>query len=100
MLLEFEGHIVHEAADGASGIELIAGDPRISIAFIDIGLPGMSGYAVARELRLRRGKAVRLVAMSGYGADQDIAQGVDAGFDAYIVKPADLEKLAGELAKA
>jgi signal transduction histidine kinase len=100
MLLEFEGHIVHEAVDGAAGIELIAADPRISIAFIDIGLPGMSGYAVARELRLRRGKTLRLVAMSGYGADQDIALGVDAGFDAYIVKPADLERLGEELAKA
>jgi CheY-like chemotaxis protein len=100
MLLEFEGHTVHEAADGGAGVALIAGDPRISIAFIDIGLPGMSGYAVARELRERRGKTLRLVAMSGYGADQDIAQGMDAGFDAYIVKPADLDKLNDELAKA
>jgi signal transduction histidine kinase len=99
MLLRFEGHTVYEAADGAAGVELIAGDPRISIAFVDIGLPGLSGYAVARELRARRGKSLRLVAMSGYGADQDVAQGMEAGFDAYIVKPADMEKLGAELAK-
>jgi signal transduction histidine kinase len=99
MLLELEGHTVYEAADGSAGVDLIAGEPRISVAFVDIGLPGMSGYDVARELRARRGKAVRLVAMSGYGADQDIAQGVEAGFDAYIVKPADIDKLSDELAK-
>ncbi len=100
MLLEFEGHTVYEAADGTAGIDLIAGEPRISIAFVDIGLPGVSGYAVAQSLRASRGKSLRLVAMSGYGGDQDIAQGIEAGFDAYIVKPADLEKLGAELAKA
>jgi signal transduction histidine kinase len=100
MLLEFEGHTIHEAADGSAGLALIANDPRISIAFVDIGLPGMSGYDVARALRERRGKTLRLVAMSGYGADQDVAQGMEAGFDAYIVKPADLDQLNEELSKA
>ncbi|MBC8025045.1 MAG: response regulator [Steroidobacteraceae bacterium] len=100
MLLEFEGHTVYQAADGNAGVDLIAGEPRISIAFVDIGLPGLSGYAVAQALRARRGKSLRLVAMSGYGSDQDIAQGIEAGFDAYIVKPAEIEKVGAELAKA
>ncbi len=100
MLLEFEGHEVVEAADGAAGVELIANDSRISIAFIDIGLPGISGYDVARELRRRRGKSLRLVAMSGYGAEQDVASGMEAGFEAYIVKPADVTQLSEQIALA
>jgi CheY-like chemotaxis protein len=99
MLLELEGHTVHEAPDGAAGVELIAGDPRIGVAFVDIGLPGISGFDVASALRQRRGRDVRLVAMSGYGADRDVTNGLEAGFDAYIVKPADLDAMRSEIAK-
>jgi DNA-binding response OmpR family regulator len=100
MLLEFEGHVIHEAADGKAGVPLIVGNSRISIAFIDIGLPGMSGYDIARAVRAQRANPVRLVAMSGYGGDQDVAKGLEAGFDAYIVKPADISALRPEMAKA
>jgi CheY-like chemotaxis protein len=100
MLLEFEGHTVHEAGDGLAGLELVANNADIRIAFVDIGLPGMSGYDVARELRKRRGAKVRLVAMSGYGAESDVEQGMQAGFDAYIVKPAEIEALQEQIAKA
>jgi signal transduction histidine kinase len=99
MLLELEGHTVHEAADGAAGLQLIAGEPRITVAFVDIGLPGMSGFDVASALREKRGREVRLVAMSGYGADRDVTNGLEAGFDAYIVKPADLDAMRSEIAK-
>ncbi|HUQ10128.1 MAG TPA: ATP-binding protein [Steroidobacteraceae bacterium] len=98
MLLELEGHRVSEAADGIAGVELIASTPGIDIAFVDIGLPGMSGYAAAQGIRAARGKSIRLVAMSGYGADQDVERGERAGFDAYIVKPAALERVQQELA--
>jgi signal transduction histidine kinase/ActR/RegA family two-component response regulator len=98
MLLEGEGHEVLEACDGQAGIDLLKNHPGIEIAFIDIGLPGKSGYVVAREVREARGAAVRLVAMSGYGADQDVARGEVAGFDAYLVKPADLARVKQELA--
>ena len=100
MVLELEGHEVHEAPDGKTGVPLIAANARISIAFIDIGLPGMSGYDIARAVRLQRGSSIRLVAMSGYGADADVAKGVEAGFDAYIVKPADISVLRPEIANA
>lgn len=98
MLLEVEGHRVVEAADGKAGAELIERDPRIDIAFIDIGLPGISGYAVAEAVRAGRGRAVRLVAMSGYGAEQDVQRGEQAGFDAYLVKPAEFDRVQQELA--
>jgi signal transduction histidine kinase len=97
MLLEIEGHEVQEAADGASGVVLVAGRTAITTAFVDIGLPGMSGYEVARAVRRKRGGSVRLVAMSGYGGDQDVAKGTDAGFDAYLVKPVEIEALRDQL---
>jgi signal transduction histidine kinase/ActR/RegA family two-component response regulator len=100
MLLELDGHSVREAADGPAGVALIAGDERITLAFVDIGLPGMDGYAVAHAVRERRGRGVRLVAMSGYGSERDVAQGVEAGFDAYIVKPAELDELRSQVALA
>jgi signal transduction histidine kinase/ActR/RegA family two-component response regulator len=98
MLLELEGHRVSEAADGISGMDLIANTTGIDIAFVDIGLPGMSGYATAQGIRAARGRTIRLVAMSGYGSEQDVERGERAGFDAYIVKPAALERVQQELA--
>lgn len=98
MLLEIEGHEVSEAADGIGGLDLVANNPAIDIAFVDIGLPGLSGYATAQGIRAVRGRSVRLVAMSGYGADGDVERGERAGFDAYIVKPASIERLQQELA--
>jgi signal transduction histidine kinase len=100
MLLELDGHEVVEAGDGETGIELLSANPGISIAFVDIGLPRASGYAVARAVRERRGRSIRLVAMSGYGGERDVQQGMEAGFDAYIVKPAEPEVLREELLKA
>ena len=99
LLLELEGHTVHEAPDGIAGVKLIAEDRRIGVAFVDIGLPGMTGYDVASTLREKRGRDVRLIAMSGYGADRDVTNGLEAGFDAYIVKPADLDVMRAEIAK-
>ncbi|MEO8017996.1 MAG: ATP-binding protein [Pseudomonadota bacterium] len=100
MLLEFEGHHVHEAADGSGGLLLIVRHSEVSVAFIDIGLPGMSGYDVARAIRQQRGNSIRLVAMSGYGGEQDVTKGVEAGFDAYLVKPVELAALRAEIAQA
>jgi CheY-like chemotaxis protein len=98
MLLELDGHEVLEATDGIRGVELIEQEPGIDIAFVDIGLPGMNGYATAQGIRATRGHSIRLVAMSGYGADNDVQRGEHAGFDAYIVKPADIERVQLELA--
>jgi signal transduction histidine kinase/ActR/RegA family two-component response regulator len=100
MLLELDGHEVFEADDGIRGVELVEKEPGIDIAFIDIGLPGMNGYATAQGIRASRGKSIRMVAMSGYGADQDVERGERAGFDAYIVKPVDFERVKAELGLA
>jgi len=100
LLLEAEGHTVHEAADGAAGVLLLASDPGITIAFVDIGLPGMDGYATVRALREKRGDTVRIVALSGYGAEQDVTLGMQAGFDAYLTKPAEVEALRAQIALA
>jgi signal transduction histidine kinase len=99
MLLELDGHRVHEAVDGESGIALLRDTPGIDVAFVDIGLPGIDGLAVAREVRALRGRSIRLVAMSGYGAERDVARGADAGFDDYIVKPADAARLQAQIAQ-
>ncbi len=98
MLLTIDGHQIHEASDGKSGVDLILANPHVRIAFVDIGLPGMSGYAVAQAVRAVRGRDIRLVAMSGYGSEQDVERGEQAGFDAYIVKPADIGRVKQELA--
>jgi signal transduction histidine kinase len=90
--LEFEGHSVCEAADGPSGVETILRE-RVDIAFIDVGLPMQDGYAVARAIRSRAEYKIRLVAMSGYGSQDDKQRGMDAGFDAYLIKPIGLEEM-------
>jgi CheY-like chemotaxis protein len=66
---------------------------------VDIGLPGMDGYEVARKLRARPELArTRLVALTGYGAATDVARAVEAGFDAHLVKPASIEQLEAVIA--
>jgi signal transduction histidine kinase/CheY-like chemotaxis protein len=67
-------------------------------AVLDIGLPGMDGFELARVLRLRaNGRALRLIALTGYGREQDMAAAEAAGFDAFFVKPAEISALVGAL---
>jgi signal transduction histidine kinase/ActR/RegA family two-component response regulator len=101
-LLEREGHGVSEAEDGEAGIEVICRE-RPDIAIVDIGLPKVDGYAVARAVREALGSEVCLVALTGYGADADVKAGTAAGFDEYLVKPVDpgvLSKLIERLGDA
>ena len=71
------------------------------IAFIDIGLPTIDGYEVARRVRAQLGAATpRLVALSGYGSDHHRALALDAGFDTHIAKPIDVTQLRHEIADA
>jgi PAS domain S-box-containing protein len=92
--LEMSGHSVQGAADGQSGLEL-ALTMRPDVALVDIGLPGIDGYEVAKNLRAAEGGAsVYLVAVTGYGRPEDKARALDAGFDAYVVKPIDKVALA------
>lgn len=92
-LLELDGHTVLEASDGQSGLRLVLAEPQLDAAFVDIGLPGMDGLELARAIRQSGRQGLLLVAMTGYGAERDRARGMDAGFDAYLVKPVDPDAL-------
>ncbi len=98
-LLELDGHQVIEATDGRSGLELILRE-RPDLALIDIGLPGIDGLEVARALRAgAAGAATRLVAVTGYGGPADLRDGLEAGFEAYLVKPVDARVLRALIAR-
>ena len=92
-LLVEEGHEVHVAADGAKGLETIL-EVRPDCALVDVGLPVLDGYAVARRVRAAGGPdRPRLVALTGWGRAEDRARAVEAGFDAHVAKPIAFEKL-------
>jgi PAS domain S-box-containing protein len=99
MLLRILGHDVRTAHDGASAIES-AQVWRPDIVLLDIGLPGMDGYEVARRLRAiaELGGCV-LVAVTGYGQEEDRRRSANAGFDHHLVKPVDPQALTGLLAE-
>lgn len=92
-LLRLRGHEVTVVGDGPAAIELIVAE-RPDVALIDIGLPEMDGYEVARTIRAQLSDyKPRLIAMTGYGQASDRAAAFDAGFDAHIVKPASADKI-------
>lgn len=92
--LTLAGHDVYEAADGPAGLDL-ARQHAPEVALIDVGLPGLDGYEVARRIRAGEGgKAVRLVAITCYGQAEDRQRALDAGFDAHLTKPVSPERLA------
>ena len=90
-LLELRGHLVGVVYDGAAALSAAA-DLKPDVVFLDIGLPDQSGFEVASALRRNEGMAqVTLVALTGWGAEQDSQRARDAGFDAHLTKPADFE---------
>ena len=91
-ILTMLGHSVEAAEDGEKGVELIL-RLRPDVALVDMGLPGLDGCAVASRVRAACGDVLRLVAMTGYGLESDRRRAREAGFDDYLVKPADLEAL-------
>jgi signal transduction histidine kinase len=95
-VLELDGHQVQEAADGLRGIELALGS-RPEIIIIDIGLPGLDGFEVARRLRAALGEGPLLIALTGYGQAEDLRLSRAAGFDVHLVKPVSPEQLAAAL---
>ncbi|WBY03250.1 ATP-binding protein [Ramlibacter tataouinensis] len=93
--LELEGHSVSTAADGIEGLNrLLRQQPEVSI--VDIGLPGLTGYELARHARAA-GYAGRMIALSGYGLARDVDSAMVAGFDGYLVKPVDRGQLRASL---
>ncbi|HTK91360.1 MAG TPA: response regulator [Verrucomicrobiae bacterium] len=93
MLLTLAGHEVDSAADGTSGLEKAAAT-RPDIAVIDLGLPGVDGYEMARRLRAAGRDELGLIALTGYGQPADRQAALAAGFDAHVVKPVDPSHLA------
>ncbi len=92
-LLRMMGHEISAAKDGAEGLRL-APDARADIALVDIGLPDLSGYEVAKRLRSSPQTAdLHLVALTGYGREEDRKLAIDAGFDEHLTKPVELEEL-------
>lgn len=99
MLLSLLGHEVHMAHSGKDAIEA-ARKLRPDVVLLDIGLPGMDGYAVARCLRERpEVNGLRLIAVSGYGQEEDLARSKAAGFDHHLVKPVSAEALQAAIAE-
>jgi signal transduction histidine kinase len=93
-LLALWGHEVQAASDGLSAVDT-ALEMLPDIAFIDIGLPGIDGYEVARRIRAHpKGRELKLVALTGYGAPEQRAQAADAGFNLHLVKPVQPDGLA------
>jgi CheY-like chemotaxis protein len=90
--LMLEGHDVLEAANGVDGVKILI-DERPEVAFVDIGLPVMDGYEVARMARMQADLGTRLVALTGYGQAEDRRRSFDAGFDDFVVKPVDPVRL-------
>jgi signal transduction histidine kinase/DNA-binding response OmpR family regulator len=89
MLLRISGHEVHVSHDGPAALA-VTESFRPDVVFLDIGLPGMDGYEVARRLRELPGiNKLILVALTGYGREEDQRRAHEAGFDYHLVKPAD-----------
>jgi len=97
MLLRLQGYETLTAYDGPSALQVVA-DTRPQVVFQDLGMPGMSGYDVARQLSQEPStRATVLFALSGYGTAEDKQRSREAGFHDHLVKPVDLELLQGLL---
>jgi CheY-like chemotaxis protein len=102
VLLRLSGHEVETSEDAAGGLEKLAAFAP-DVMLVDIGLPGMDGYDLARRVRARpEARGVALIALTGYGQVEDRRRAQAAGFDRHLTKPVDpdrLEKVLGEIAR-
>jgi CheY-like chemotaxis protein len=101
MMLELLGHQARTAYDGEQALT-VAAEYRPDVMLLDIGLPRLDGYQVARRVRAEPwGRGLLLVAMTGWGQDEDKRRAAEAGFDHHLTKPVDptaIEKLLQNLA--
>ncbi|MFC5458861.1 response regulator [Massilia niabensis] len=96
-MLEVYGYPVLQSGDGLDGVALATAHLP-NVALVDIGLPGIDGYEVARRLRANAAtSAMRLIALTGYGLAEDQRRVLEAGFDMHLVKPVDITQLLGAL---
>jgi DNA-binding response OmpR family regulator len=100
LLLRGSGHETRVCNDGAACLEE-AKRFQPDVVLVDLGLPGLNGYDVARSIRaLPSGKTVLIIAITAYGDAADrVARAREAGIDHYMVKPADLDRLMGLIAR-
>ena len=94
--LEFEGYEVEVAADGRLGVDAALARPPM-VALIDLGLPVLDGFEVARVIRERLGHSLWLVALTSRTAPADRRRSAEAGFDLHVAKPVALDRLKGLL---
>jgi len=98
MLLKLSGHEVHTANDGLEAVEA-AGTFRPHVVLLDIGLPNLNGYEVARQIREQPwGKDMVLVALTGWGQEESRQKSRDAGFNGHLTKPVDFPSLEKSIA--
>ena len=97
MVLEELGYEARSATDARSALALL--DSFVpEVAVLDIGLPGMDGYELARRLRAdARTASIRLMALTGYGSEADRQRALQAGFDEHLIKPVSIESLLSAL---
>jgi CheY-like chemotaxis protein len=99
LLLRIAGHEVRTAYDGLDALDLARAQPP-DVVLLDIGMPGMDGLEVVRRLRQDLGlKQALLVALTGYGQEEDRRRSEEAGFDVHLVKPVDLDAIKELLAR-
>ncbi len=93
LFLEQSGHEVQTAFDGESALD-VARQFRPDTVLVDIGLPKMDGYAVTAALRARpETRRAMIIAVTGFGAEDDVRKSRDAGFDDHMTKPVNLDQL-------
>jgi len=97
-LLSLTGHDAAVAADGPAAVEKARETPP-DVVLLNIGLPGIDGFEVARRLRAQPGKPPFIIAVSGYGQDEDRRRSAEAGVDIHLLKPADPAQLLGILGR-
>jgi len=98
MLLRLQGHEVRVAHSGRAALEITRGYEPHAV-FLDIGMPGMDGYEVARRLRQQPNlKSVVLAALTGWGQQEDRRRTAEAGFDHHLVKPPEPQAVEAVLA--
>jgi signal transduction histidine kinase/ActR/RegA family two-component response regulator len=90
--LELQGHRVLGASDGPAALDIVRRE-RPRVAVLDIGLPGMDGYELARRVRAESGGEIILIALTGYGTARDENRARQAGFDRHVTKPIDVIEL-------
>jgi len=91
-ILGFWGHTVRIAHDGISALDA-AGFFTPDVILLDIGLPGLNGYEVAKRIRNEFNGSIRIISLSGYGQESDRQKALESGIDRFLVKPIDLNEL-------